>query len=59
MVLLTILAVLFVVLIVIVPLIERYAPRDNGQQLARYRRFFFPALALLLVFQLLHHYLGS
>jgi len=54
--LLTILAVLFVALIIIIPLIEKYAPKGETRDYGNIMRWIIPLMALLLVLQLFRHY---
>jgi len=54
--LLTILAVLFVGLIIIIPLIEKYAPKGEARDYGNIMRWIIPLMALLLVLQLFRHY---
>jgi hypothetical protein len=54
--LLIILAVLFVALIVILPLVEKYAPKGEARDYSRLSRWIFPLMALLLVAQLVRYY---
>ncbi|KAA1176097.1 hypothetical protein FWJ25_02905 [Marinobacter salinexigens] len=54
--LLTILAVLFVALIIIVPLVERYAPKGESRGYGTLSRWIIPLVALLLVLQIVRHY---
>ncbi|MBS3804651.1 MAG: hypothetical protein KGY54_08890 [Oleiphilaceae bacterium] len=54
--LLVILAVLFLVLVVVIPLIEKYAPREEGRSFGGITKFLFPLLALALILQLFRHY---
>lgn len=54
--LLTILAVLFLGLIVIIPLVEKYAPRGEARDYSRITRWILPLLALFLVLQMLRHF---
>jgi hypothetical protein len=54
--LLTILAVLFVSLIILVPLIEKYAPKGETRDYGNIMRWIIPLMALLLVLQLVRHY---
>ncbi|MEX2476235.1 hypothetical protein [Marinobacter sp.] len=54
--LLTILAVLFLALIIIIPLVEKYAPRGESRNYGNITRWFIPLMMLLLVLQLLRHY---
>lgn len=54
--LLTILAVLFVALIIIVPLVEKYAPKGEGGSYGNITRWVIPLVALLILLQLFRHY---
>ncbi|WP_417516749.1 hypothetical protein [Marinobacter sp.] len=54
--LLIILAVLFLSLIVILPLVEKYAPKDEGRSYGNLTRFIFPLVALLIVAQMIRYY---
>lgn len=54
--LLTILAVLFLGLIIVVPLIEKYAPKGDSRDYSRISRWILPLVALLIVLQLFRHY---
>ncbi|RBW48476.1 hypothetical protein [Marinobacter sp. F3R11] len=54
--LLIILAVLFVALIVILPLVEKYAPKGESRNYGNLTRFIFPLVALLIVAQMVRHY---
>lgn len=54
--LLTILAVLFLGLIIIVPLIEKYAPKGDTRDYSHITRWIIPLVALLIVLQLVRHY---
>jgi hypothetical protein len=54
--LLIILTVLFLVLVVVIPLAEKYAPREEGRNLGNVRKLLFPLLALAIVLQLIRHY---
>ena len=54
--LLTILAVLFLGLIIIIPLVEKYAPKGEAPDYSRITRWFIPLMALLLVLQMLRHF---
>lgn len=56
--LLTILAVLFLALIVIVPLVEKYAPKGESRDYSKITKWIIPLIALFLVLQLLRHYFG-
>ncbi|MGO1501109.1 MAG: hypothetical protein ACTHWH_07475 [Marinobacter sp.] len=54
--LLIILAVLFLALIVILPLIEKYAPKGEARNYGNLTRFIFPLVALLIVVQMIWYY---
>jgi hypothetical protein len=54
--LLTILAVLFLVLIVVIPLIEKFAPKGEARDYGNITRWIIPLMALVFVLQLLRHY---
>ncbi|WP_100638482.1 hypothetical protein [Marinobacter salexigens] len=54
--LLIILTVLFVALIVILPLVEKYAPKDDGQSYGNLTRFIFPLVAVLIIAQIVRYY---
>ncbi|MFP3977630.1 MULTISPECIES: hypothetical protein [Marinobacter] len=54
--LLIILAVLFVALIVILPLVEKYAPKDDGQSYGNLTRYIFPLVAVLIIAQIVRYY---
>ncbi|MCM0612987.1 hypothetical protein KFJ24_10940 [Marinobacter sediminum] len=54
--LLTILAVLFVSLIIIIPLVEKYAPKGERRDYGNIARWIIPLMALIIVVQLLRHY---
>ncbi|MDO3720634.1 hypothetical protein QVZ43_02800 [Marinobacter sp. chi1] len=57
--LLTILAILFLTLIVIIPLLEKFAAKGGEpKNYGHLTRWFIPMIMLILVLQLLHHYLG-
>lgn len=57
--LLTILAVLFLALIIIVPLVERFARKgEERRDYGSITRFIFPLMTLLIVLQLLRYYFG-
>lgn len=57
--LLIILAVLFVSLIIIIPLIERYAPRGENRNYRHITRWFIPLMMLIFVLQLVRHFFLS
>lgn len=54
--LLIILAVLFVALIIILPLVEKYAPKDEARNDGNLTKFIFPLVALLIVVQIIWYY---
>jgi uncharacterized membrane protein len=51
-----ILAVLFIALVVIVPLIERYNFRMSTEQMGKWGRWILPLLVIMLLIQLVMHY---
>jgi hypothetical protein len=54
--LLIILAVLFVALIVILPLVEKYAPKGESRNYGNITRFIFPLMAVLILAQMIRHF---
>ena len=56
MVLLTILAVLFIALIILVPLLEKTGPRLSPEDMAKLGRFVFPLIAILMIAQLIRYF---
>jgi hypothetical protein len=54
--LLIILAVLFVALIVILPLVEKYAPKGESRDYGNLTRFIFPLMAVLILVQMVRHF---
>ena len=54
--LLIILAVLFVALIVILPLVEKYAPKGEPRDYGNLTRFIFPLMAVLILAQMIRHF---
>ncbi len=54
--LLAILAVLFLALIVIVPLVEKYAPKGEARDYSKITRWIIPLMALAIVLQMIRHY---
>lgn len=54
--LLMILAVLFLALIIIIPLVEKYAPKGERRDYGNITRWLIPLMALVLVLQLLRYY---
>ncbi len=55
-VLLAILAVLFLALIIIVPLVEKYAPKGESRDYSKISKWLIPLMAVALVLQLFRHY---
>jgi len=53
---LIILAVLFIALVVIVPLIERSNFRMSNEQMGKFGRWILPLLVILVIIQLVMHY---
>jgi hypothetical protein len=47
--LLSILALLFITLLLIIPLIERFAPRPNAEQTTKISRWILPLVGIMLV----------
>lgn len=56
--LLTILVVLFVALLVIVPMVERFAPRPTPEQTQRMSRWILPLVGLSLIIALIKQLMG-
>ncbi len=56
--LITILAVLFLSLIVVIPLVEKYTKKHGPIQTGNMHRYIFPLLAVLLVLGVLRYYMG-
>ena len=54
--LLIILGVLFLSLIILVPLVERYASKGEAKDYSHLARYIFPLIALLIVLQILNYY---
>ena len=54
--LLLILGVLFVALILVVPLIERFGGKQSDQDISKLSRYILPLVALLLVLQAIRHF---
>lgn len=54
--LLTILAVLFLGLIIVVPLVEKYAPKGKSRDYSHITRWIIPLMALLIVLQMFRHF---
>lgn len=57
MALVTILGILFISLIIIVPLVERFGPKTSDTQTRKISRWILPLVAALLVLQLIVHLL--
>ncbi|HTN33552.1 MAG TPA: hypothetical protein VL091_06065 [Marinobacter sp.] len=55
-ILLIILAVLFLALIIILPLVEKYAPKGEARDYGNLSRFILPLVALLIVAQMVRYY---
>jgi hypothetical protein len=53
---LIILAVLFIALVVIVPLIERSNFRMSGEQMSKFGRWILPLLVIMVIIQLVMYY---
>lgn len=53
--LLIILAVLFVALVIIVPLVERFGQRSSEESIHKMTRWIFPLLMLLMVLQAIRY----
>jgi hypothetical protein len=53
---LIILAILFIALIVVVPLIERSKFRMSGEQMGKMGRWILPLLVIMVIIQLIMHY---
>jgi hypothetical protein len=47
--LLTILATLFIALMLLIPLIERFAPRPNAEQTVKISRWILPLVGIMLI----------
>lgn len=54
--LLIILGVLFLTLVVLVPLLEKYASKGGQKDYSHLTRYIFPLIALLIVLQILNYY---
>jgi len=54
--LLIILALLFLALIVILPLVEKYAPKGESRDYGNITRFIFPLMAVLILAQMIRHF---
>ncbi|CAA0090402.1 Uncharacterised protein [Zhongshania aliphaticivorans] len=56
--LLTILAVLFIALIVLVPIIERFGPRPSPEQQAKISRWILPLVGISLIIALFKSFMS-
>lgn len=56
--LLTILAILFIALMILVPVIERFAPQPSPEQQSKIRRWILPLVGLSLALALLKSFMG-
>lgn len=54
--LITVLAILFLALFLIVALLEKYGKRHSGEDLAKLSRLIIPLIALLIVLQAIRHF---
>ncbi|HET8802806.1 MAG TPA: hypothetical protein VFN01_16675 [Marinobacter sp.] len=54
--LLIILGVLFLSLIVLIPLIEKFAPKGEQREFGNLTRYIFPLVAALIVLQMMNYY---
>ena len=54
--LLIVLGVLFLVLFIAVPLIERFGSRQSDGEISKMSRFILPLVALLLILQAIRHF---
>lgn len=54
--LLAILAVLFLGLIIIVPLVEKYTPKGENRDYSKITKWIIPLMALFIVQQMLRHF---
>lgn len=57
-VLIIVLVVLFLALIVLVPVLEKYSGKGGRAPSANLTRWIFPLMAVVLLLQLIRHYLG-
>ncbi|MBR9909520.1 MAG: hypothetical protein GYB33_04095 [Gammaproteobacteria bacterium] len=57
--LMVILLILFVALLVVVPLLERFASKTSAESAPRLGRWILPLVMVLLILQLLRHWLGK
>jgi hypothetical protein len=56
--LITILAVLFLSLIVVIPMVEKYTKKHGPIQTGNMHRYILPLMAVLLVLGVLRYYIG-
>jgi len=54
--LLTILALLFATLFLIIALLERFGPRESSENIGKISRFIIPLIALLFVLQAIRYF---
>ncbi|NWN91168.1 hypothetical protein HLV39_06650 [Marinobacter adhaerens] len=54
--LLIVLAVLFLALVVVLPLVEKYAPKGEARNYGNLTRFIFPLMAALIVVQMIRYF---
>lgn len=54
--LLIILAVLFLALVIILPLVEKYAPKGEARNYGNLTRLIFPLMAALIVVQMIRYF---
>lgn len=54
--LVVILGILFLTLIIVIPLIEKFAPKGEQRNMGNLTRFIFPLMALLIVLQMISYY---
>lgn len=57
--LISVLAVLFLALFIIVALLEKYAPRQSSEEVGKLSRFIIPLIALVIVLQAIRHFFMS
>lgn len=56
MVIIYIIAILFIALFVVVPLIEKFGPNMSEEETQKYRRFILPAFGILIVLQIIVYF---
>ncbi len=54
--LLIILGVLFLILVIGVPLVERFSSKEEGRDYGNISRFVFPLMAVLIIVQMIRYY---